>query len=299
MKEIRNRWLLRTTTFLVLTACFSMLSLLGLAAINLQRILTLWGDDIQITVYMAADYAPASRADLEKSLSNDARIGHWEWVPRERALKNFETQMASYAPDLLGDDDLLTLIPPSFQISLAPSVVRDVGNALENMAQELREKPGVEEVRYGQEWVKKYSAVVRMAERSLWTLGLLFIIVSFFVISNVVRATLESRRGEIEILELIGASSWMIRRPLVIEGLALGGAASLAALGLASLLFSGARELLMTELNSLQLADHVTFLPAASAGLLFLMGPLVGGLAAYLCARRLNSGWAASRSLSQ
>lgn len=298
MKELQNRWLLRTTSYFVLTACFTLLCLLGLSAVNLQRVLTLWGDDIQITAYLASDAPDSARADLEKVLAADRRIDRFEWIPREKALKTFEAQMASYAPDLLGDQDVLSLIPPSFQISLSPELLRGrQGEVLEKVAALLRGQPGVEEVRYGQEWVKKYAAVVTMAERGLFGLGVLFIVVSFFVISNVLRASMESRRGEIEVLELIGASSWMIRKPLVVEGVLLGGVASLTALGVSMGVFSAAQQLLKTELNSLQLAQHVGFLSVSAALALVLIGPFVGGLASYLAARRLNSGWAACRSM--
>jgi cell division transport system permease protein len=59
------------------------------------------------------------------------------------------------------------------------------------------------------------------------------VVASVLLVSNTIRLSLFSRRREVEVMKLVGATDWFIRRPFVIEGIllgALGGAAAVALL---------------------------------------------------------------------
>lgn len=295
MRELRQRFWLRVSTWITLSACFSVLVGATVAATNLVHFLTLWGDDIQVTAYLS----PEANADrikaIEERLHKDKRAGKVEFVSRERALSEFKTQLASYAPDLAGDEDLLSVIPASFQISLA-STIASVGQveAIRELAESLEKIDGIEEVRYGQEWVKKYAAVVSAARGVFLFVGLVLVLAAFFVIGNTVRASIDARRNEIEVLELVGATQGMIRRPFLIEGAVLGLCSSVSALLIGWILFGGLRDLVSHEMGSALLGQEMSYLTPGMAILVVVGGAFLGVLSSYLCLRRINTGFAAA-----
>ena len=114
--------MLRLSTLLVLTASFAVVGGTILVGENLQRILTLWGESLQMTVYLSENISPENATEIETSLKNNQQVDQLQFVNKETALGQFREQMASYAPDLLKDNDLLRFIPSSFQLSVSKMV---------------------------------------------------------------------------------------------------------------------------------------------------------------------------------
>lgn len=287
---------LKGATTFILAACFTIL-LTGLTvAMNLQKVLTLWGEDVQITAYLSPDLEVAGKDEVVRGLEADQRVARVEYVDRERAMNDFRSQMASYAPDLMSDGDLLSLIPASLLISLSNSIpMGEQLEAMRSLAKDLGAKAGVDDVRYGQEWVRQYSAFVGGVQFTLGAVGFILFLAAAFIISNAVRASVETRRSEIEVLELIGAHDWMIRRPHLLEGAVMGAVASIVALLVSGMFYRAFEWLLIHEMRYLQLSEHLSFLNPWQIAMVIVTGTGLGAVASYWCVRSINSGWAAAK----
>ena len=90
------------------------------------------------------------------------------------------------------------------------------------MVSRLKPLPQIEEVQYGQEWVETFSSLVHILRLTQWILGGLLVIAMVFIISNTLQLTISSRREEIEIMHLVGASPSFIQVPFYMEGLVQG-----------------------------------------------------------------------------
>jgi cell division transport system permease protein len=282
---------LQFSTLLILAASFSVVAGVLLVGQNLQRVLTLWGESLQMTVYLAENISPEATEELKETLMKDQELEKVQYVSREQALGQFREQMASYAPDLLGDNDLLKLIPPSFQFSLSKNIAPEEQlGAMQTIASRLQVHPGVEEVSYGQDWVKSYSQVT-VALR--WT-GIIFISVilaaALFVISNCLRSSIYQRKEEIEVFELIGATANYIRKPFIAEGMALCLLGSILGLSLSYGFFVVAQNSLKGQLSLLQIAQHIQFLNGTTIFAVIVGSALIGWLSALHCLSSLNNG---------
>jgi cell division transport system permease protein len=151
----------------------------------------------------------------------------------------------------------------------------------------------VAEVSYGQEWVQKYGQFLYYFEKAGQAVGIIIFCAALFVLSNVIRASIQSRRQEIEVLELIGATPAMIRRPFMVEGAMIGLASSVMAVGVAYFSYINVVRLFQNELQFLQLGQHLHFLGMGIVVLFCLAGTLLGAFGSYLCVRQINDGWAA------
>jgi len=81
---------------------------------------------------------------------------------------------------------------------------------------------GIEDVQFNKDWAEKIQSLSRLVKAVGFFFGGILILASFFIISNVIKLNVLARKGEIEILRLVGASNTYIRIPFLAEGVILG-----------------------------------------------------------------------------
>jgi len=90
---------------------------------------------------------------------------------------------------------------------------------LQDLGRELQNQPGVDQVRIDTEWVERLNAILDLLNRSVSIAGLMLIAAVIIIIGNTIRLDIQSRRDEIEVLKLLGASDGFVRRPFLYEGI--------------------------------------------------------------------------------
>lgn len=80
----------------------------------------------------------------------------------------------------------------------------------------------ISEVQYGKGMVEDILVIFSALEKGMLVAMIALILVTLFLISNTIKITIFSRKREIEIMRLVGASNFSIKQPFVIEGLCLG-----------------------------------------------------------------------------
>ena len=78
-------------------------------------------------------------------------------------------------------------------------------------------------------------SATRAVKLTMGILAVLLVVASVLLVSNTIRLSLFSRRREVEVMKLVGATDWFIRWPFVLEGLFLGAVGGAAAIGLLAL----------------------------------------------------------------
>lgn len=99
--------------------------------------------------------------------------------------------------------------------------VRDV-TKLDNVTNEIRKLEKVESANYGEGTVDTIVTVFDVVEKVTIVVVIALIFVTAFLITNTIKLTIYSRREEIEIMRLVGASNIAIRLPFVVEGFVIG-----------------------------------------------------------------------------
>lgn len=302
LKSFRRSWVHHTgmqmATMAVLVSTFAVAAFVMTISMNLNRILSSWGDGVQMTVYLQDDVDSERLSAIRSQLAAMKEFKEILHVPREVATENFKTQMASYAPDLLTDADFSNPFPASIKLSLKSGVASDQEAAkFEALATAIHEIEGVEDVSYGQGWVHNYTSFVSALRAAGGVMALVLLGGSLFVVGNAIRASISARREEIEILELVGATSAMIRRPFVFEGLATGALAAAIALLINFGLHMWQNSVLSSSLVLARLMPMMSFLSVSTILMFFVAGAGVGATGAWLTVRRINDGWSAKQGL--
>lgn len=301
MKSIFISWkrqfTLQLATAVVLIACFTVVGGVLTASFNLDKILTLWGESMQMSAYLDEGVTSNQMSAIENFFKNNNTIEKVEFISKEKATETMRRQMAGYAADILNDADLVKELPASFKIGLIKKIApNDQLGAMQELASLLKALPGIEEVSFGQDWIKNYASITRVISWGGSFFIFIILLSAIFVIANSIRSSIEQRRAEIEVMELVGATAKDIRSPYIWEGAFLGAFTSTVAILICFAIFQIVKEYIINNLAFLQLATQVQFLSPDRIFVMMLFGTLMGMLSAWFCIRNINSGWAASRA---
>ncbi len=287
---------LQAITFSVLSASYLMVILGYLISQNGLTLATRWGSEAQMTVYLKDEASEVDLQAIDHFLKTRSEVGQHEFVNKGNAVKEFQKQMEHIAPELSSDPDIEKFLPISYHVSLSKKVLpEEQASVLRTLSSVLRTFKTVEEVSFGENWVDQYASFFNMMR---WIGGLclgVFLFALMFVMGNSIRNSIMHRREEIEILELVGATPFDVRKPFVIEGIFLNGMSVLVALALSSVVFMFVKERLLTHIMFVGVGAQIRFLSLSEIALVFVMSVAIGSLGTYLSVRSINSGWSAAK----
>lgn len=185
-------------------------------------------ESASLTVYleMGVDAAQASR--IEEAVSADDGVAKTRMISPEQGMADFQQS--------LGIDDTLAGLednPLPASIVISPQDVEPA--AMAELAERLEGLAGIDEVRVDLAWVERLRHLAALGRRVALALGVLFGFGVLLVVGNTIRLAVESRRREIEVVMLIGATHAFVRRPFLYSGAWYGAGGGLLALGLLAL----------------------------------------------------------------
>jgi cell division transport system permease protein len=175
-----------------------------------------------VDVYLKADAADQDVERVRRTISEDTPyVGTVKYVSKEEAYEA-EKRRNPEAYELLGSNPL----PDTFRIT--PDKPEHIGQLRDALAPESPKggraplDPAVDEVKNRREDTDKILSATRVVKLTTAVLTALLIIASILLVANTIRLSLFSRRREVEVMRLVGATNWFIRWPFIIEGVILG-----------------------------------------------------------------------------
>jgi cell division transport system permease protein len=210
----------------VVTIAFSLFAfgLFALVAVNIRHALRNVEQRVEVRAFVSegtsADAIAAAMADIGV-FPEVARV---DYVSQEGALARARRDMGEFS-DVFEE----AMLPASLDIHLKPGL-RDPSN-VEAVADRVRSYQFVDDVRYGEEWVKKLYQLRTIAAGTGLGLGLAFAAVSIIIIGATIRVSVLARAKEISIMRLVGATDGFIRAPFLIDGFVKGILGGLLAIG--------------------------------------------------------------------
>jgi cell division transport system permease protein len=199
---------------------------------NMRGVIDRFGRELRVVAFLeTADGNGEARPDpdalRERVLALEG-VGSVRYVSAEAALERLRADLGSEAGIL--DGLARNPLPASLEVEVHAD--RRDPERVRGLASELATLPGVEDVRYGADWIEGYARVLRAIEWGGAVLGLFLTLVLGAIVAGTVRLAVHARSEEIEIQRLVGAGGWFVRLPFYVEGAAQGAAAALLALAL-------------------------------------------------------------------
>lgn len=249
-----------------------------IATSDLERLGREWNNSAELSVYLADTVTPAQRTAIEKTLAGASAVASQQYLSKADALARFKKTFADLSATLDGVGD--NPLPASYEVRLRGGA----GAAVDLLLAEIRQLPGVADVRYDREWLQRLSSVIAMLQGVGLALGALLTIAAALTVANVVRLGLYARRDELDIMQLVGAPQVYIRGPFVMEGTLQGGLGAVVALVVLGVVFLGVKGRYLVPLASTINLSSVSFLPVEFSVLLVAGGMLVGCLGGFIAA---------------
>jgi cell division transport system permease protein len=233
-------------------------------------------DELVVKVFFDRGVDPKNVEAIRVKLDSDPRIETFDFVSAQEGLEIMRKQR----PDLFGKDGLpYNPLGPAYTVK--PKRAEDT----EAIAKSLKPyPPGVHNVTFGEEKAKRILKVANVINSIFLLAGVILLAASTILIANTIRLSIFSRRREIEVMKLVGATNWFVRGPFMLEGLICGLGGSLLAVVLLFLSKEVALPSIIPRLDSGPGVEALSFW--ANALILLGVGLLLGAAGSGLTLRR-------------
>jgi cell division transport system permease protein len=176
---------------------------------------------VVVDVFLKTDSNKQQVEDTRAALLTAPNVKKVDFISKDEALAK-ERKRNKEAYELLGTNPL----PDSFRVTPEdPGKVTAIVDALAPRGPTGARKPtmaSIDEVRNREEETDKILNATSLVKGVTAGLALLLVLCSVALIANTIRLSIYSRRREVEVMKLVGATNWFIRWPFMIEGVIVG-----------------------------------------------------------------------------
>ena len=276
ISDIKENHFLTAITVVTIALSILIASAFALFFVNAGDLLTQWQKGIRMMVYLKADTSEAARLDTKFRLQGIAGVQAAAYISSEEAMERLKGQMPHHSALLenLKENPL----PDAFEITLQAAARNS--DELAFLAQRIQNLAAVEEVEYGQQWIQRFTNIINLFSIAGYGIGTLFFMATVFIVANTIRLVLYSRRDEIEIMRLVGATDRFIKIPFYLEGMIQGGLGTLIGLVVLYIGYFSLASHFEPSLAGGLLNLH--FFPATVCLLIVVSGTLVGWLGCWI-----------------
>lgn len=265
---------------MVMFLTFFTLSAFLILAAGSQQILRFYESKPQAIAFFKDGTSDSDIKAIEGELRKTDKITDFKYVSKEEALQIYR-QRNKNNPMLL---ELVTanILPASLEVStVAPEDLKLVSDI-------VKREPVVEEVVFPEDVVASLTQATRLIRIVGGTVTGFLITFSTLIIVMVIGFKIRIRREEIEIMKLLGASTWFIRMPYLLEGLTYALIGALSGWLFSYLVFWYFEPLLVNNLGEIssQLFPLPLIFVAGLLGIEVILAFLVGGLGSLIAVRR-------------
>ena len=203
-------------TVSIILACLLMTGSVTLLSFNINLAIADLQAQSEIVVWVDDSYSGEQARGLERELLAIENVASVEFKAKDTALEEFRAELGEDAGMLDDFDSEHNPLPDSYHVTL-----KDVSLVRQTRSQ-IRQIAGVDDTDSSEDTIAMLLRVQRVCQIVSLVLVIALGAISIFIISNTVKLAMFSRRDEIAIMKMVGATNWFIRWPFVIEGLLLG-----------------------------------------------------------------------------
>ena len=215
-KSVIRNFSLSIASISCITITLIVVALSVVLSLNVENFTESIRKDVTVVIFLDNDVSKNEIENIEKSIYKTNNVAELTFKTKEQTASEFGKENPAFESIVNswknGENPLLD----SFMLK-----VNNI-EMIEDTVKEIKKIDGVNNVNYGEEIVRQLIVVFKVVEKAcLWAVVALVLVTSF-LIANTIKLTIYSRKTEIEIMRLVGASNTAIKMPFVIEGLFLG-----------------------------------------------------------------------------
>ncbi len=261
----------------VMAISIALAGLFYLLVINLQQISGNLEQSSQLSLFLKPAVSEEQALFLKKSLETQADIASVTYISKQQGFDDFK-QYSSFGEAL----NVLDENPLPIVLQVIPADPLAEPKQIQRLQHELGLLSEVDFIQMDMDWVKKLYAIVDFLQRSSFIFSIVLSVAVIFVTGNTIRLELQSRKNEVEVLKLVGATHGFIQRPFLYAGFWLGGMAGILAIVLIILIIQLVKSPLV-QLSILYGNEvNIVLLGFSDAAFLMMTSILLGMLGSWL-----------------
>lgn len=244
--------------------------------------------DVTIVMFLKSDTTKEDEDKIKKELESIENI--------EKSSIEFKSKVES-ANELKENDNTFTTIVDSWTEETNPLFdsymfkvkdIEKIDDTVKNVKKLSFSKDKINDIKYGEDIVHQLVVVFNVIEKICIIAIVSLILVTAFLITNTIKLAIYSRKREIEIMRLVGASNLSIKIPFILEGLFIGILGSIIPILIAIFGYSSLFDFFNGKLFSSTFASLVEPMPFVYgiSGILLVIGVVVGMLGSYQAVRK-------------
>lgn len=174
----------------------------------------LYYENVEVSIFLKTDVNEQQRTDLETKLKADPLIKEVTYVDKAEAYKRFQ-QMYADAPDLVNavkPDQL----PESFRLTL------NNPEQYKNIYDEYKTSEGIDTIVDQSKLLDKVFGVLTGFQNGALAIAIVMAMAALLLVANTIQVAAYSKRREVAVMKLVGASNWFIQAPFVLEAVVAG-----------------------------------------------------------------------------
>ncbi|TDB70474.1 permease-like cell division protein FtsX [Micromonospora sp. KC723] len=212
------------TIAMIITMAVS-LFMLGGAGLLYQKVgdmKDLYYENVEVSIFLKTDVSPQQRDDLNAKLKSDPLVKEVTYVNKDEAYKRFQ-EMYQDAPDLVNAVKADQL-PESFRLKLVNP------EQYKNIYDQYKGTEGVDEIVDQSRLLDKVFGVLTGIQTFALVIAVFMAAAALLLVANTIQVAAYSKRREVAVMKLVGASNWFIQAPFVLEAVVAGLIGSILAL---------------------------------------------------------------------
>lgn len=219
LTRMRNNLLSSFMICLVIGVAISLPGLFYVGVDNLSKLTDHMQDETEISLFLKLDVSAKTISAIEQELAGNNAIKHYRLVSKDEAWQKLQAQAET---NNKANSAILQLsknpLPDAFFVqakSADPATLEALKNSLQTI-------PGVEQALLNTEWAQRLSILLKLAEKVIFFIAALLAIALLVIIGNTVHMQILTQKDEIEVSNLMGATSSFIRTPFLYAGMSYG-----------------------------------------------------------------------------
>jgi cell division transport system permease protein len=218
LSSFRRNWVMSLVAVTIIYISLLLVGTFFLTGAVVNRVVTSFEQKVSISIFLKDGATPADVQTLQADIQKDPRIAGVSYVSKTQALERFKERTKN-SPQLV-EQLRGNPLPASLEVQLKdPRKVAEVVKTIKaNAVLGKVVKDAEADVKWGQNIVENLFAATGIVRTFVLVFVIMLLIVSLVLIGNTIRLAIYSRRKEIGIMRLVGASNWFIRTPFLFEG---------------------------------------------------------------------------------
>ena len=215
-KSVFRNFILSLASISCITITLIIVAVSIVVTFNVQNFTKEMEKDLTIVVFLDTDTTEEEVEEIRDKLESMSNVESLTYQSKASVKEEMSQENEVFNEVMSTWDDEDNPLKDTFQVKV--KVVERISNTAKN----IEKIDKVSSVKYGEGMVDNLIEAFEAAQNVSYGMVIALILVTVFLIINTIKLTIFSRKREISIMRLVGASNFTIKTPFIIEGMVLG-----------------------------------------------------------------------------